>query len=173
MPVKEIALLGNPVLRKKCLAVRDSRSVETRSCVDDLKDTLADFRARKGFGRGIAAPQIGISRQIIYTNSEFQGALVNPKITQRSRKTFTLWDDCFSFPELLVKVIRHYSITVSFKDEEGASRILKASGAFSGLLQHEIDHVHGILAIDRAVDSSHIILRSELNKLSRKRTITL
>ncbi len=173
MAIREIALLGNPVLRKKCLPVKDVASDQTSTCIADLKDTLADFRSRNGFGRGIAAPQIGVPRQIIYTNSEYRGALLNPKITQRSRKTFTLWDDCFSFPDILVKVVRHYSITVAFRDEEGMARTLKATGAFSELLQHEIDHLHGILAIDRAVDSRHIILRSEFERFPTRRNITM
>lgn len=173
MSVKEIALLGNPVLRKKCTAVTNVRTDEIQACVADLKDTLADFRARNGFGRGIAAPQIGVSKQILYANAEYQGALINPIIVQRSRKTFTLWDDCFSFPDILAKVVRHYSITVSFRDETGHARTLKAAGAMSELLQHEIDHLHGILAVDRAIDSKHIILRSEYEKLSRKRPNTL
>jgi peptide deformylase len=173
MPAKEITLLGNPILRKKCSRVKDVDSAETRECIADLKDTLADFRARHGFGRGIAAPQIGMSRQIICTNFDYQGALINPRIIQGSRKTFTLWDDCFSFPDILVKVERHYSISVSFQDEAGTKKKLRASGAFAELLQHEIDHLHGILAIDRAVDSKHIILRSEFKKLSQKRAMTL
>ncbi len=153
--------------------MKDFASDQTRNCIADLRDTLADFRSRKGFGRGIAAPQIGTTHQIIYTNSEYRGALVNPKITQRSRRTFTLWDDCFSFPDLLVKVVRHYSVTVSFKDEDGTDRTVRAAGAFSELLQHEIDHLHGILAVDRAVDSRHIILRSEFQRFAEKRTMTM
>jgi peptide deformylase len=171
MPVREITLLGNPILRTNCLPVKDIGSPETSSCVADLRDTLADFRARKGFGRGIAAPQIGIARRIVYTNFEYEGPLINPKIIQKSKKTFTLWDDCFSFPDILVKVVRYYSITVGFVDGGGTARTLKASGAQSELLQHEIDHVHGILAIDRAVDSKHIILRSEYIKLQQKQTM--
>ena len=173
MAVKEIALLGDPVLRKKGLTVKDFKADETRQCIEDLKDTLADFRRRSGFGRGIAAPQIGVPRQILYMNTDFTGALINPTITQRSRRTFTLWDDCFSFPDLLVKVERHYSISVSYRDEEGMKKQLKATGAVSELLQHEIDHLHGFLAIDRAIDSRHIILRSEFKKLSGKRALTL
>ncbi len=173
MALKEIALLGNPILRKRCAPVRNFRGDLTQQCIADLRDTLADFRERNGFGRGIAAPQIGLSRQILYLNTEFQGALVNPTIIQRSRKTFTLWDDCFSFPDILVKVERYYSVSVSYHDEAGATKQLKATGALSELLQHEIDHLHGILAIDRAIDSKHIILRSEFKKLSVKRALTL
>jgi peptide deformylase len=173
MPSKEIALLGNPILRKKCSPVKDVRSTEIRACITDLSDTLAEFRARNGFGRGISAPQISVGKQVVYTNFEYQGALINPKITQRSKRTFTLWDDCFSFPDILVKVERSYSISVSFLDEQGERKTLKAMGALAELLQHEIDHLHGILAIDRAVDSRHIVLRSEFNKLSQNRPITL
>jgi peptide deformylase len=173
MPIKEITLLGNPILRRKCSPVKEFSSAEIRAYVDDLRDTLADFRSRKGFGRGIAAPQIGIPRQIIYTHFDYKGALINPTITHRSRRTFTLWDDCFSFPDILVKVIRNYSITVDFRDEDGNRKELKATGGLSELLQHEIDHVNGIVAIDRAVDTTHIILRSEFDKLSPKRSMTL
>lgn len=171
MATKEIALLGNPVLRKKCALVKDFGSDQIRQCITDLRDTLADFRRRNGFGRGIAAPQISHLKQILFINADYQGALINPTIVQRSRKTFTLWDDCFSFPDILVKVKRHYTVSVAYQDEDGKKKQLKATGALSELLQHEIDHLHGILAIDRAIDSTHIILRSEFKKLSRIMTL--
>jgi peptide deformylase len=173
MPVKEIALLGNPILRKKCLGVKDLDTAETRACIADLRDTLEEFRALNGFGRGIAAPQIGIARRIVYLDFDYKGALLNPTIVQHSRRTFTLWDDCFSFPDLLVKVVRHYAITVTFTDETGARKNLRATGSLAELLQHEIDHLHGILAIDRAVDSRHIVFRNELTKMAQGRLITL
>ncbi|MEK6755568.1 MAG: peptide deformylase [Bacteroidota bacterium] len=173
MPVKEILLLGNPILRQKCTAVKSRASDEIRSLVADLRDTLADFRSRRGFGRGIAAPQIGFSQQIIYINFEYTGGLINPTIVRRSRKKFRMWDDCFSFPDILAHVERNYTIEVSFLNEEGKRRQLKASGALSELLQHEIDHLNGILAIERAIDSKHIILRSEYEKLAHKPQITL
>jgi peptide deformylase len=166
MAIREILLLGNPVLRQRCTAVRAPRSEETKHIVTDLRDTLADFRSRHGFGRGIAAPQIGTSQKIIYVNADYTGALINPVITKKSRTRFRLWDDCFSFPDLLAYVQRNYSIEVTFTDEEGKRRSLKAKGAFSELLQHELDHLDGILAIDRALDSRHIILRSEYEKLA-------
>jgi len=161
---REIALLGNPVLRQRCSPVKDFESSETRSLIADLADTLSDFRLQRGFGRGIAAPQIGVTRQIIYVDSEIRGPLINPRIVARSRKKMKLWDDCFSFPDLLVMLERAYAIKVAYRDEHGKARTLNAEGALSELLQHEIDHVNGILAIDRAIDSKHIILRSEHEK---------
>jgi peptide deformylase len=168
MPVREIALLGNPVLRQKCRAVASSNTAVTLQLVRDLADTLHDFRARKGFGRGIAAPQIGSTERVIFVDYEYSGPLINPRIVRRSRKRFVLWDDCFSFPDLLVKVQRHVGIEVEFLDGDGRKRTLTATGGLSELLQHEIDHLDGILAIDRAIDSRHIILRSEFEKLSQR-----
>ena len=171
MPVKEILLLGNPILREQCSAVKNVRANEIVETITNLRDTLIDFRARQKFGRGIAAPQIGSTKQVIYIDFEYKGALINPRITRRSRQKFTLWDDCFSFPDLLVKVVRNYSIRVAYLDESGERKTLRADGALSELLQHEIDHVNGILAVDRAVDSKHIILRSEYEKLRKTETV--
>jgi len=84
-----------------------------------------------------------------------------------------LWDDCFSFPDILVKLERNYSVEVRFTDESGKRRSIKASAAFSELLQHEIDHLDGILAIDRAIDSKHIILRSEYDKIRHPTRLVL
>ncbi len=167
MAKREILLLGNPVLHEQCSKVTDFTSDEIRSVIADLRDTLLDFRARKGFGRGIAAPQIGSTRRVIFIDFEIQGPLINPVITNRSRKKFRLWDDCFSFPDILVEVERNYSITVAYQDDAGKRKTVKAEGSLSELLQHEIDHLDGILAIDRAIDSRHIVLRSEHEKLVR------
>jgi peptide deformylase len=132
--------------------------------VNDLRDTLYDFKKRNGFGRGIAAPQIGVTQRVIFIHVDEPIALINPRIVKQSKKLFALWDDCFSFPNVLVKVKRHHSIEVSYQNELGEKKRLKASGALSELLQHEIDHINGVLAVDRAISSKHITLRSELSK---------
>ncbi len=173
MPVRNILLLGNPILHQKCAPVKSVDSEETRTIVNDLRDTLELFRTQHGFGRGIAAPQIGALRKIIYIDFEFTGPLINPKIMKRSRKKFHLWDDCFSFPDLLAYVQRNLSIEVEFANEQGKKKRLKASGALSELLQHEIDHLNGVLAIDRAIDSKHLSLRSEYETLSHKSPMAL
>lgn len=173
MPVRTIRLLGDPVLRARCRRVTRSDRAGLPGLVQDLKDTLADFKERRGFGRGIAAPQIGRADRVIYIDFEFTGPLVNPEIIHRSRRTFQLWDDCFSFPDLLVRVRRHHAIEVAFADAEGNRHLLKATGALSELLQHEIDHLDGILAIDRAIDSKHIVLRSELDRFAEGKGVSL
>jgi len=165
MAIRDILLLGNPLLRVKCLRVKNFSDPAIHSTVNDLRDTLADFRHRKGFGRGIAAPQIGSSLRILFLNLDEPVTIINPTMTKRSRQMMTLWDDCFSFPDILVKVKRSTTITIRFQDESGKRKTLTADGSLSELLQHEIDHLDGILAIDRAVDSKHIVLRSEWKKM--------
>ena len=163
MAVRKIRLLGNPILRTRCLTVKDFSSKKTKKTIVDLRDTLDDFRRRRGFGRGIAAPQIGLAERIIYIRSRKLGALINPKIVKRSKQMLEVWDDCFSFPDILVKVRRHKRIQISYDDETGRRKTLVAANALSELLQHEIDHLNGVLAIDRAIRKKDIILRSEFS----------
>lgn len=173
MSVRPILLLGNPILRIRCRTVPHSERATMKAVARDLRDTLAEFRSRKGFGRGIAAPQIGRSDRIVYIDFELTGALINPRIAHRSRRTFTLWDDCFSFPDLLVRVKRHHTIEVTYTDLDGHRRRVRATGALSELLQHEIDHLDGVLAIDRAIDRRHIILRGELDRFTEGKGLSM
>jgi peptide deformylase len=162
MPAQPIAQLGNPVLRVRSAAVKDFGGSLPR-LAEDLHDTLVDFRSRNGFGRGISAPQIGDTRRVVLIDTGESLTLVNPVIVRRSRTRMTLWDDCFSFPDLLVKVRRALAIEVTYRDLAGTPRRLQAEGPLAELLQHEIDHLDGILAIDRAIDSRHIVYRRELH----------
>jgi peptide deformylase len=154
--------LGDPRLRIVCARVEDVHAPAFRTECARLKAALDAFRAEKGFGRGIAAPQIGIPKRFIALNlGRGTHALVNPEITWRSDETFTLWDDCMCFPELLVKVRRHASVSIAFQDEQGVSRTWERLGrAESELLQHELDHLDGVLATDLALDARGIIYRA-------------
>lgn len=167
MPAKAILLLGNPLLLQKCAPVDAYTSVETRAAIQDLNDTLAEFRRSHGFGRAIAAPQIGILQRILFVRMQptgFCGALINPMITHFSPEKIILWDDCFSFPDLLVQVERAQTITVGYRDEAGQQQTLSAEGDLSELLQHEIDHLDGILAVQRAISPQAFSLRTEWEK---------
>lgn len=168
MPARRILLLGDPQLWRPSEAVTDIHSTETREIISDLAATLADFRAGHGFGRAIAAPQIGAHRRILFVNMNdgtFGPApLINPQIVQASSEMMELWDDCFSFPDLMVRVRRHVEIDVSYTSESGESKLVTARGDLSELLQHEIDHLDGILATDRAIDERSFALRSEVIK---------
>src|SRR5262245_22270189 len=160
MTVREILLLGNPQLWHPSTPVINHRSRETCDLIGDLATTLSDFREHHGFGRGIAAPQIGVQRRVIFLNVGESFPLINPTITRASRETMELWDDCFSIPNLMIRVRRHVEVDVSYTDEHGEQRVMKASGDLSELLQHEIDHTNGILATDRAIDGRSFAMRN-------------
>ena len=160
MPSRRILQLGDPLLRTVSAPV--SAPSAAVPIFEDLRATLHEFRRTHGFGRGISAVQIGEPRRLIYI--EFEGvayAIRNPVCEFQSEAKFRLWDDCFSFPDLLVYLERSQSVRVRYEDEEGKVRLVEAAGALSELLQHEIDHLDGILAVDRALDRSSLSTRAE------------
>jgi peptide deformylase len=158
--------LGDPRLRQRCAA---AGSLDAALATDAarLQATLAAFRAERGFGRAIAGPQIGLLRRLVamdlgsttypvYPDGR-RGPLLllDPELTWRSDDTFTLWDDCMSFPWLLVRVRRHASVSLRFRDGEGRERRWeRVPRALAELLQHELDHLDGVLALDRAEPAS-------------------
>jgi len=151
-PPPEILVLGDPRLRERCTAVEQV----DRGELARLAAGLAEARARLGFGRAIAAPQIGIPRRIVMVNL---GAgpfpVINPEITWRSDELFELWDDCLSVPDRLIRVRRHRSISLAFRDEQLRPRIWRElPPELAELLQHEIDHLDGVLMVDRAIDEA-------------------
>lgn len=162
----EILLLGNPKLRVKSEYITDFNCVETKESCKILKESLEEFREKHKFGRGIAAIQIGIPKRIIALNlGNGTFVIMNPTIIKRSTEKFMLWDDCMSFPDLAVKVERNCSIDLEFYDEAGVKKVWEnLSQDVSELLQHEIDHLDGILAIDRVESTKDILYKSELNK---------
>ncbi len=164
--LKKVLLLGDPRLRKISREVKDFKDPQLHREMSSLKSALERFRREMGFGRGIAAPQIGINKRFIALNlGNGPFMVVNPLITWHSKETFTLWDDCMSFPDLLVKVRRCTSISLTFRDESGNIRKWEKLGrARSELLQHEIDHLDGILAVDRAIDEKSVMYKSVFNE---------
>jgi peptide deformylase len=171
MPVRPILQLGNPVLREKCAPVSDPASKEIRSLVTDLADTLAHWRSTTGYGRAIAAPQIGVLQRVIFL--KLPGAepwpLINPEIIHRSQEKVVVWDACLSFLSIFMQVERHREITVRYQNLDGQAAQIEAGEPrnLSELLQHEIDHLDGILAIDRVVDVTTICSREEFERRYR------
>jgi len=141
----------------------DGVTPELLGLVEDLQDTLVDFRTRHGFGRGIAAPQIGASLRVIALHlGAVPLALINPRIVWRSEELFQVWDDCLSIPESIVRVERHRSISVAYQDELGRERLWRELPPdLSELLQHEIDHLDGVLMTERAVAGESVRSISE------------
>jgi len=162
-----VLLIGEPNLRICCEEVKSTRDALFIEEKAKLIATLEDFRAKNGFGRAISAPQIGITKRFIALNlGEGPFCMINPVITKKSEEMFTMWDDCMSFPWLLVKLERHKSIDVTWTDESGCQQQwTNISQANSELLQHEIDHLDGILAIDHALDKTSMISREVYEKM--------
>jgi peptide deformylase len=161
MAVREILQLGNPALYETSGEVERDELELVRDIVSDLEDTMKDFRERYGAGRAIAAPQIGVRKRLVYMNAGEPVVLINPEITGRSPSMMEVWDDCMSFPDLLVRVSRNRSVTVAYRDLEWKEKELRAEDDISELLQHEIDHLDGVLAVMRAVDDRSFAVRSE------------
>ena len=166
MPVKEILLLGNPRLYEISESVLTQELEAVRGIVSDLHDTMMDFRSQYGVGRAIAAPQIGVMKRLIYMNvDDISTVFVNPELTDLSREMMRVWDDCMCFPDLLVSVMRHRSCTIRFRNLEWQEEEIAVEGDLSELLQHEYDHLDGILAVSRAIDGQSFALKSQKSSL--------
>src|SRR5215204_1173267 len=167
MAVRTVLQLGNPTLREVAAPVADPAAPEIATLIDDLRDTLAHWKATTTYGRGIAAPQIGVLQRVVFLNVDRPWPLVNPRIAGRSDETMVCWDACLCFLSIFFQVTRHQWIDVRFQDLSGAWHDMRADGDLSELLQHEIDHLDGILALDRMTDVRTICVREEFEKRYR------
>ena len=150
--VKEILKLGNPRLYERSEEILPSEQEDIKIWVNDLHDTLMDFRNTYGAGRAVAAPQVGIKKRLLYMYLDKPFIFINPSLTFPDDETYILWDDCMSFPGLIVKVKRYKRAVIHYLDENFKSCEMSLEGGLSELLQHEYDHLDGILATMRAVD---------------------
>jgi peptide deformylase len=165
MTIHRIRLLGDPILRTRCEPITQPRSPGVRVIMDDMRETLRDWQSRFGSGRGIAAPQIGAPVRMVYI--EMNGVpwpLINPEIVDIGTEDFEVWDDCFSFPDLWVRVSRAYRIKVRYQDLKGEWTEIEVEGDRAELLQHEIDHLDGVLAVDQPQGLDPFCLREEWHR---------
>lgn len=162
MAIRPILQLGNPRLYEVCAPVAQGELDSMRAVVSDLHDTMAEFRRAYGVGRAIAAPQIGLLKRVVYMHVDGESTtFINPELLDLSDDMIELWDDCMSFPDLLVRVRRHRSCCIRFRDLDWNECDLPLEGDFSELLQHEVDHLNGVLAVSRAIDARSFALRSQ------------
>ena len=171
MAIRTVLQLGDPGLREVAKKVSDPAAPEVRVLVEDLSDTLAYWRKTTGYGRGIAAPQIGANLRVIFLRlpGEAPWPLVNPEITWRSEEKIVVWDACLSFLSIFMQVERHQEIIVRYRDLSGQQCEVRAGEErnISELLQHEIDHLDGILAVDRITEMKTMCTREEFEKRYR------
>lgn len=172
MPIRPLLQLGDPRLRQVALPVADPCAPEMHALVIDLADTLAHWRASTGYGRGIAAPQLGVLQRVCYLQlpGERPRPLINPEIVERSAERVVVWDACLSFLSIFMQVERHREITVRHWDLQGMKHVFRAGDdrSLSELLQHEIDHLDGILCVDRITDIKTLCTREEFEKRYRE-----
>ncbi|MFQ5923351.1 MAG: peptide deformylase [Anaerolineales bacterium] len=160
MSIRRIVTVPEPVLREKAKAIRQiTPAIET--LIDDLIETM-----REAPGVGLAAPQVGVGIQVIVVeyaegseNSDEEAdaepkppklyAVVNPEITRHSKETELGNEGCLSIPEYMGEVERYSTVTVKGLDRHGKSFKLKTKGWMARIFQHEIDHLNGVLFIDR------------------------
>ena len=164
-PVKnnlEIYKLGDEVLRKN-----SQRISKVDSYIRNLaKDMLQSMYSAKGIG--LAAPQIGIHKELLVIDINFEDSaaepliLINPEITAYGSTLNSYEEGCLSIPGVYLNVVRPSTIKLKFRDEMGRPRKMKADGLLARCIQHEMDHLNGVLFVDRV--SSLDDLNKELSR---------
>ena len=172
MSILKVARLGHPVLRKTTdkVDIEKISSKEIQRLIDDMIDTMREYE-----GIGLAAPQVHQSLQISAIESEknprYPGApniplniIINPEIVRMSEETVEGWESCLSVDDLRGKVSRSTEVDVLAYNREGEKIILEASGFLAVVLQHEIDHLNGMVYLDRMKDFRTLSHMNEFQK---------
>ncbi len=168
MPLLEIAKVGNPVLRKVADPVdpKELKSVPFQALIEEMIETM---RAEPGIG--LAAPQVSVSRRLIVLEGPSEGpdafgllVCVNPVFLSRSEEKVEGWEGCLSVDNLRGKVERSRAVEIEYLDRAGIRRTLKTDRFLAIVLQHECDHLDGILFLDRMKDLSSLCQLGEFEK---------
>ena len=170
MAIRKVAVMGHPILRRVAEEVPPERILdpEVQRLVDDLVETMREYE-----GAGIAAPQVYESKQIcvieeILPDEEFAGVpftiLVNPKVTPQTTERMEFWEGCLSVPDLRGLVARPRAVHVDAFDRHGQPLSFDVDGFFATVIQHETDHLQGVLFIDRVEDTRTLAFTRELRR---------
>jgi peptide deformylase len=172
MAILKIARMGHPVLLRRAAPVDDPAAPEIRRLIADMAETLEDAG-----GVGLAAPQVHVPlRLFIYFLPERRasggpddearplGAVINPELSALSAETVIDWEGCLSIPGLTAMVPRASSLTLSAHDETGARFTRPASGFHARVIQHEADHLDGVLYLSRMQDHRLIGYNEEITR---------
>ncbi|MBP3494494.1 MAG: peptide deformylase [Oscillospiraceae bacterium] len=156
--IREILKLGDERLYEISAPVTQEDFSQLPQWVEDLHDTLMEYRRVYGAGRAVAAPQIGIRKRLLYMYLDRPYVFINPTLTFPDEEQYELLDDCMSFPGLMVKVRRYRRGVIRYTDMAQQQQEMALEGDLAELLQHEYDHLDGILATMRAVDDRSLIM---------------
>lgn len=163
----EIRLYPDPILRKKAEPILNFDS--------ELENTIRkmDEIMLQSDGAGLAGPQVGLSQQIFLANAG-QGlkVFINPKITRFSKEKITFNEGCLSFPGIFLDIERPKKIEIEFLDKQGKRKKIKADNLLSRIIQHEYDHLQGVLFIDRISLDEKLRVRNQLMKLEKSKQNT-
>ncbi|HLD25335.1 MAG TPA: peptide deformylase [Patescibacteria group bacterium] len=174
----QIASLGNPVLRKKAKPVNNVKAREIQKCIDDLLTTVMDVN-----GVGISAPQVYQSYRIFivasHPNPRYPNAplmkptpIINPKILSHNKEIKKDWEACLSIPGLRGLIARYTEITVSYRDRKGEKVKRTFTDFIARIVQHEYDHLDGLLFTDRVESNRDLISDKEYFQLLQSRKLT-
>ena len=179
MSLRKIATLGHPILRQTAHALsrEELASPAIQTLIDDLVETMRDAN-----GAGLAAPQIYEGLQIcaieVNDNPRYPykpniplTILVNPKLTPQSDATFLNYEGCLSVPNLRGQVRRHAEIRVQAWDRQGQDLDFVARGITAGTYQHEVDHLCGVIFVDRIVDSKSLCTWEQFERHQKERCV--
>ena len=156
---REILLLGDPRLYEVSEEVRQEELDELRPVIEDMFDCIRGIRRDYGFGRAIAAPQIDVRKRLICILTDRPYIIINPKLEFVGDEMMELMDDCMSFPNLLVRVRRYRHCILRYRDENWEEQEMRMDDDMSELIQHEYDHLDGILATMRAIDDKALVMK--------------
>jgi len=181
MPIKQIKTTPDPILRKKTEKVGEITQ-EIRTLIKDLLDTVK--HAEEPEGAGLASPQIGVSKRVCVVRDFLPDpsdptnpqkhliqdiVLVNPKIISKSKETDIDWEGCLSVPDTYGKVQRATKIKLKALDQDGNPIKIKTEGFLARTIQHEVDHLDGVLFTDKVV--GNVITQEELDALEEVRQL--
>lgn len=161
MSVVPVAQLGEPVLRTVADPVADPSGGQIRDLAADMHDTLLHWRATTTYGRGIAAPQVGASLRVIVVDlGDERQVLVNPEVVAASSDQRVWWDACLSCLHVFGQVRRSAGLKLDWFDEQGVRHDKWFGAELAELLEHELDHLDGVVYLDRVFDTHTLCERS-------------
>ena len=155
----EILLLGDLRLYEIAEKVKKEELESLKPVVTDMFDCIKAIRRDYGFGRAIAAPQIGVRKRLICILTDRPYVIINPALEFLGNDKMELMDDCMSFPNLLVRVRRYHHCILRYRDENWIEQRMRMDDDMAELIQHEYDHLDGILATMRAIDNKSFVMR--------------
>lgn len=167
MAIRKIARMGHPILRQKGRTLTDAeiQSPQIRALIEDMKQTMREYG-----GIGLAAPQVHESLQLALVGINSQGeeqeaeVFINPVITVLDKEEQGFWEGCLSIPDLRGLVFRPRKIRVDYKGLDCKPRAIEAEGFRATVFQHELDHLAGVLFVDRIQDMTKLSFVDEYER---------